>query len=92
MTPIQIGSTNRDLLHAQIPRTDSAGIPGTRAISAAGVRELLGSGANFQPIPVGQNSPQFSGQEFVIPPSSFSLFDQLRSGGQIVVAPVQEGP
>jgi RHS repeat-associated protein len=50
---------------------------------------LLGSGATLGPIPVGPNSPYFTGSELFIPPQSFGTFDMLRTRGDIRVTPIK---
>lgn len=47
------------------------------------VTKLLNSGAYMQPIPPGGAS--LPGNEFVIPPNSFGLFDTLRARGILLL-------
>ena len=57
-------------------------------LSPSAVTQLRGAGARIGPIAPGPNGfPVFPGQEFVVPPDAFGLFNGLRSSGQIIVLP-----
>jgi hypothetical protein len=56
--------------------------------SAEAVRQLRWHGLMQQPIPQGPRSPYFLGDELIVPPAVFELFDRLRRSGEIVVSPV----
>jgi hypothetical protein len=51
-------------------------------------RKRKTSGLMQQPIPQGPRSPYFLGDELIVPPAVFELFDRLRRSGEIVVSPV----
>jgi hypothetical protein len=55
--------------------------------SADAVRQLRSSGMIQQPIPRGLKAPFFRGDELIIPPSAFDLFNDLRRLGEILVNP-----
>jgi RHS repeat-associated protein len=60
-------------------------------VSADALTQLRGAGSTFGPIAPGRNGyPIFPGQEFVIRPDTFGLFNNLRASGQIVVLPSRQ--
>jgi hypothetical protein len=57
-------------------------------LSETAVTQLRGAGVRMGPIAPGPKGfPIFQGQEFVVPPDAFGLFNNLRSRGQIIVLP-----
>ena len=50
---------------------------------------LAEAGAVTRPIPRGARSPYFQGNEFVVPPEAFNLFNALLDAGKILVRPFQ---
>lgn len=54
-------------------------------LSADAVRQLEAAGARLGPIPQGNFPGHLPGNEFVVPPSAFGLFNELRAAGEIVV-------
>jgi len=58
------------------------------SVSTGAFESLITSGSAFTPIPPGKTFTP-NGYELLVPPSNFTLFDELRSSGQIVVSPSQ---
>ncbi|WP_327584612.1 DNRLRE domain-containing protein [Nonomuraea sp. NBC_00507] len=56
-------------------------------MSGKAFKQLIFAGAQLRPIPRGPKSPDYKGLEFFIPKSAFGLFNRLREGNEIVVAP-----
>jgi hypothetical protein len=56
-------------------------------MSLSALQQLLVAGAVRRPIPIGANSPGFTGDELHVPPSALDLFDRLRRAGGIKVEP-----
>jgi hypothetical protein len=57
------------------------------AMSAEANSALLTRGAKTMPIPQGAFPTAFPGQQFVVPPGVFPLFNRLRRGGAVLVTP-----
>jgi hypothetical protein len=51
------------------------------------VSALAAAGATIGPIPQSGANVAFQGQQFVIPPSAFGVFNALRASGGITVKP-----
>ncbi len=56
-------------------------------IAATALASLLAAGAIQRPIPRGQKSPRFSGDELFIPTDVFDLFNALCQSGEIQFRP-----
>lgn len=57
-------------------------------LSETAVTQLQGAGVRMGPIAPGPKGfPIFQGQEFVVPPDAFGLFNNLRLSGHIIVSP-----
>ena len=54
-------------------------------LSERAVRELEAAGARLGPIPKGKFPGKLPGDEFVVPPEAFELFNLLRAQGEITV-------
>jgi hypothetical protein len=62
-------------------------------LSPDAVRDLTSAGMIRQPLPVGPRSPPgLSGDEWIVPPDAFGLFNQSRASGKIVGAPAPAAP
>jgi hypothetical protein len=62
-------------------------------LSPEAVRDLMSAGMIRQPLPGGLRSPPgLSGDELIVPPDAFGLFNQLRASGTIVVVPAPAAP
>jgi hypothetical protein len=57
------------------------------------VRDLMSAGMIQQPLPIGPRSPPgLAGDEWIVPPTAFDLFNRLRAAGKITVVPAPAAP
>jgi hypothetical protein len=62
-------------------------------LSPDAVRDLMSAGMIRQPLPVGPRSPPgLAGDELLVPPDAFALFNRLRASGRIIVVPAPATP
>jgi len=59
----------------------------TFLLSQSALQTLMAAGSVFRPIARGPDSPYFQGEELVIPPSAFGIFDAERAAGRIIAFP-----
>lgn len=58
-------------------------------IRESALQQLIRDGAVFRPIPVGQRSTRFSGDELMVPVTVFETLIDLLSSGEMTVNPVK---